>query len=264
MIAVSRESEFKLSLIPPLATSIRQRIARWGTPGWLSGTREQSGDMRVLRKIWVRVTLLAIVLSLLWVRFNPYRTRKPHTDKTIIDRAETSPLNRPGGGAAPADAYEVYAALYQAPMDEPLAFAEDSVTDIPQVNGSCLQPATAQERELTDAFTAANGQSHRWEQKFAIPQGYRLLSHEQAGQALGCLQAHAQDGNRCGQYRGIRHVRFLGVPGFDPSHTRALVSVVKMCGGYCGNGGIFEVEKAGGTWKRADTADFTRNCSWMY
>ncbi len=252
------------SLMPPWRLEIRQRMSRGGTLVWLFGTREQSGEMRVSRKIWVRVTLLAIVLALLWVRFNPYRTRKPHADKTIIDRAEKSPLNRPGGGAAPADTYEVYAALYQAPMDEPLAFAEDSVTDIPQVNGSCLQPSTAQERELTDAFTAANGQSHRWEQKFAIPQGYRMLPHDEAEEALGCLQAHTQDGDRCGKYKGIRHVRFLGVPGFDRSHTRALVSVVKMCGGYCGNGGIFEVEKAGGTWKRADTTDFTRNCSWMY
>jgi hypothetical protein len=37
-----------------------------------------------------------------------------------------------------------------------------------------------------------------------------------------------------------------------------------MCGPYCGNGGIFEVEKAGGTWRRGDTTDFTSNCSWMY
>jgi hypothetical protein len=59
-------------------------------------------------------------------------------------------------------------------------------------------------------------------------------------------------------------VRFLGVPGTNQNHTRALVSVVRMCGPYCGNGGIFEVEKTGGTWRRADASDFTRNCSWMY
>ena len=53
------------------------------------------------------------------------------------------PLNQSGGGPAPADAYEVYSALYQAPMQEPLAFAEDSVTDIPQVNGNCLRAGDA-------------------------------------------------------------------------------------------------------------------------
>jgi hypothetical protein len=59
-------------------------------------------------------------------------------------------------------------------------------------------------------------------------------------------------------------VRYLGVPGFDRAHTHALVSVVKMCGRYCGNGGIFEVEKEGKTWRRMDPTDFTRECSWMY
>ena len=80
------------------------------------------------------------------------------------------------------EAYEVYSALYQAPMQEPLVFSEDSLTDIPQVNGSCLKPRR-QEQEMTDAFVAANQQSHRWEQKFSIPQGYRLLSHNELAQA---------------------------------------------------------------------------------
>jgi hypothetical protein len=43
-----------------------------------------------------------------------------------------------------------------------------------------------------------------------------------------------------------------------------LVSVIKKCGRYCGSGGIFVAEKAGGTWRRAETTDFTRNCNWMY
>lgn len=220
--------------------------------------------MRMPGKIWIRVLLLIVIAVLLWVRFNPFRARKPTADKAIIDRAMTSPLNQPGGGVAPADTYEVYSALYEAPMDEPLVFAENSVTDIPQVNGSCLQPSTPQEHELTDAFTAANRQSHRWEQKFSIPQGYRLLSHDQAGQALGCLKTHAQGSAQCANYKDVRHVRYLGMPGFDRSHTRALVSVVKMCGGYCGSGGIFEVEKSGDTWKRSDNTAFVSNCSWMY
>ena len=97
------------------------------------------------------------------------------------------PLNQPGGGVAPAEAYEVYSALYQAPMHEQLVFAEDSETDIPQVNGSCLQPGSSQEKEMTDAFVAANQQSHRWEQKFSIPQGYRLLPHAEIAQAQTCL-----------------------------------------------------------------------------
>ena len=79
--------------------------------------------------------------------------------KPITDLGVTMPLNQAGGSPAPTEAYEVYSALYQAPMPEPLAFAEYSVTDIPQVNGSCLRPAAPQEHEMTDAFVAANQQS---------------------------------------------------------------------------------------------------------
>ena len=159
------------------------------------------------------------------------------------------PLNQPGGGVVPTEAYAVYSALYQAPMQEPLVFSEDSLTDIPQVNGSCLRPTTAQEHEMTDAFVAANQQTHRWEQKFSIPQGYRLLPHSELTQE---------------NYKQVRYVRLLGVPGFDHAHTRALVSIIKSCGHLCGSGGIFAVERMGGTWRRSATTDFTRDCSWMY
>ena len=153
------------------------------------------------------------------------------------------PLNQPGGGVVPSEAYEVYSALYQAPMQEPLVFSEDSLTDIPQVNGSCLRPTASQEQEMTDAFVAANQQSHRWEQKFSIPQGYRLLPHSELAQAQTCAATHGRDVASCESYKQLRYVRLLGVPGFDHAHTRALVSVIKSCGHLCGSGGIFAVEK---------------------
>jgi hypothetical protein len=215
-------------------------------------------------RLWFRVVLIVVLVALLWVRIGSRRHLEKPAGKAPADMSVISPLNRPGGGTAPADAYEIYSALYQAPAGEPLVFSDESVTDIPQVNGSCLKPSTAQEREMVDAFTAANQQSHRWEQKFTIPEGYRLLPRSEATEAQTCLETHGRDAARCESYKGIRHVRFLGVPGFDSGHTRALVSVVKMCGSFCGSGGIFEVEKTGSTWRRAETADFTRDCSWMY
>src|SRR5258708_255127 len=90
------------------------------------------------------------------------------------------------------------------------------------------------------------------------------LNQPAAGTAAACLESYGNDSAQCATYKNLGHVRFLGVPGLDRARTRALVSVVKMCGRYCGNGGIFEVEKAGATWRRADPTDFTRNCSWMY
>jgi hypothetical protein len=174
------------------------------------------------------------------------------------------PLNEPGGGPVSAEAYDVYSALYQAPMHEPLAFSAESFTDIPQVNGNCLRPATPLEQEMAAAFVAANQQNHRWEQKVSIPQGYRLLPRNKVAQAQICLATHDRESAACEDYKPLRYVRLLGVPGFDHAHTRALVSVIKSCGRLCGSGGIFAVEKTGGTWQRSQSTDFTRDCSWIY
>ena len=224
-----------------------------------------------------RTLWMGIVLVILVVAIASLRTRRRHhapegakstvaplTRSTIPDRSITNPLNQPGGGPAPDPAYAIYSGLYQDPVGEPLVFAEDSVTDIPQLNGSCLQPSTVEERELTADFEAANRQSHHWEQKFTIAQPYQMLTRAQASQAQTCRDTHFQDAAQCDRYRQIRHVRFLGVPGIDSARTHALVSVVKMCGSFCGSGGIFEAEKSAGTWRRAEASDFTRNCSWTY
>jgi hypothetical protein len=212
-------------------------------------------------RVWWRVGLIAVVVMLVawWLRTSSmHRANKP------TDLGLTRPLNQPGGGPAPDDAYEVYSDLYQTPMQEPLAFAEDSAIDIPQVNGSCLRPKASPEHEMTDAFVAANQQVHRWQQKFSIAQGYRLLSASELAQAQTCLAVHARGGARCADYKQLRYVRLLGVPGFNQAHTRALVSVIKSCGDFCGSGGIFAVEKKNGAWQRSATTDFTRDCSWIY
>jgi hypothetical protein len=223
-----------------------------------------------MQQIWAHKTLIALVVAatmvalLLWLQMRMPHHPTPPTHKPIPDLSSTNPLNQPNGGPAPIDAYEIYSDLYQAPADEPLVFSEDSVTDIPQLNGSCLKPATPQERELADAFNLANQHSRRWQKLFNIPQGYQLISRTQVSIAQTCIETHHQDATLCAPYKNLRHVRFLGVPGFDRAHTHALVSVVKMCGDFCGSGGVFEVEKSGDTWRRSDPSDFTRECSWMY
>jgi hypothetical protein len=219
--------------------------------------------MRLTPRLGIRLVLVFILLGLLWLRLVPRLMRRSHL-RAVNDLAVTSPLNQPGGGPAPAEAYPVYSALYQSPTDEPLAFSAVSQTDIPQVGTSCLKPSTPEERALADAFQSANAQSHAWQQQFAIRQGYRLLSPAEAAQVRACLQSHDRTSSACAPYSQIRHVRFLGVPGFDPAHTHALVSVIKSCGGFCGSGGIFEVEKSGDAWQRSPATDFTRDCSWAY
>src|ERR1700739_3969984 len=108
--------------------------------------------MRISWRLWLRIILIVVILVLAWTRFVWHRHPAAPATKPITDLAATSPLNQPGGEPAPADAYEIYSDLYHAPMQEPLVFAENSVTDIPQVNGNCLKPSTSEEREITDAF----------------------------------------------------------------------------------------------------------------
>lgn len=220
--------------------------------------------MRLSPRLGFRLGLIAIAVVIILVRLVPRHRAYAPTRPSIPDLSTTNPLNQPGGGPAPAEAYAVYSALYQAPSDEPLVFTAESRTDIPQVGGSCLKPTTADEHAMADAFVAANQQSHLWEQKFAIPQGYSVLSPADAAQAQVCLQSHDQTSAHCANYKQVRHLRFLGDPGFDANHTHALVSVIKSCGGFCGSGGIFAVEKRGSAWVRSDTTDFTRDCSWAY
>ena len=215
--------------------------------------------MHISRWIWLVVVLVAG--TLLWL-VNSLRRAK--TPTPITDVGATMPLNQLGGGVVPTEAYAVYFALYQAPMQEPLVFSEDSLTDIPQVNGSCLRPAAPKEQEMADAFVAANQQTHRWEKKFSIPQGYQLLPSTELAQAQTCAATHGRDVASCEAYKQLRYVRLLGVPGFDHAQDRALVAVIKSCGQFCGSGGIFAVEKKAGAWQRSATTDFTRDCSWIY
>lgn len=220
--------------------------------------------MRLTARLGFRIILVLAAVAILCLRLIPRHHSRPASAPPVPDLSATSPLNQPGSAPVPAEAYEVYSALYQQHSDEPLVFSEKSVTDIPQVGGSCLKPTNPGEQELTDAFVGANRQSRRWESKLLIPQGYRLLSAADAAQAQSCLETHGAVAAQCATYKDVRHIRFLGVPGFDHSHTHALVSVIRMCGGFCGSGGIFEVEKSGSTWQRSETTDFTRDCSWAY
>lgn len=214
---------------------------------------------------WIlRIVLVAAAAAVLFVRLIPHGRVHPDHTSTVADLSQTSPLNQPGGGPAPQEAYPVYSALYAAGEDEPLVFASQSQTDIPQVGASCLKPSTAEQRAMAQAFVAANRESHTWQPQFTISQGYRVLAPGEVAQVRSCLATGGHDAAACDRYKGVRHVRFLGVPGFDPNHTHALVSVIKNCGGFCGSGGLFEVEKSGATWRRVPTTDFTRDCSWIY
>jgi hypothetical protein len=224
--------------------------------------------MRLTPRLGIRLVLVIVALCLLWFRLVPRLMRRRHAhgaDNVVL----TTSLNQPSSEPAPAEAYAIYSALYQAPppgpANEPLVFAKESRTEIPQiVNGSCLRPSSKGERDLAAAFDAANAHSREWQEQFDIPAGYRLLSSGEVDRVFACFGRHDRTSAQCSAYAQVQHVRYLGVPGLDASGTHALVSVIKSCGAQCGGGGIFEVEKDGATWKRIQETDFTRDCSWVY
>ena len=180
-----------------------------------------------------------------------------------MDRAVAEPLNQPGGGPLAEQAYTIYSDLYREPSGEPLAFAARTQTDIPQLDGSCLKPSTPGERQMVDAFEAANRHSHPVTQHFQIDAGYRVLDEKKASWAAYCIQAHFP-GKECEEFKDLKHVRWLGAPGVAPDGEHALVSVIRRCGQYCGVGGIFVAEKKDGHWRHAETGPLTKECSWMY
>ena len=203
---------------------------------------------------------LALVLMLLLAL--PSACRK-HDENAPPDLGQTSPLNQPGGPPATAEAYALYSSLYRITTGEPLAFAAYSATDIPQVDGMCLKPTNDEEKQMTDAFQVANRQTHSWQRNFSLKQGYALLSRKETEAALRCVQQRGE-GMGCDKYHGLKVVRFLGMPGFNADHTRALVSVIKSCGSDCGSGGIFLARKTAAGWDHEDPTPFTQNCSWAY
>jgi hypothetical protein len=227
--------------------------------------------VRLTPRLTLRIFLLLVAIVVFALRLMPRGSRGfgAHAPASRNDLSVTSPLNQPGGGPAPAEAYTIYSSLYQAPsptpIDEPLVFAKNSQTDIPQIaGGSCLRPANEEERKLSAGFDAANAQSREWQQQFNIPAGYRLLSPAEINQAEDCFARRDLKSPQCAAWAQVRHIRYLGVPALDASGTHALVSVMKTCGNQCGGGGIFEVEKDGASWKRMPETDFTRDCSWVY
>ena len=116
---------------------------------------------------------------------------------------------------------------------------------------------------MVSYFESANHQKHRWERRFAVGV-YQLIPQPETDRIKSCLDTARATDRPCAAYPGVRHVRYLGIPGFNQGHSRAIVSVIRMCGADCGSGGIFEVKNEGGHWLRAESTAFTSDCSWMY
>ena len=150
--------------------------------------------MRLSWRLGLRVVLTLVVLALAWRWIGLRWDARSSATRPVTDLAATMPMNQSGGGVAPADAYEVYSALYQAPMDEPLAFRRIRSPIFRRWMAVALSRRRRMEREMTDAFVAANRQSHRWEQKFSIRRATSCYHRSELMQVRSCLATHGRDG----------------------------------------------------------------------
>ena len=153
-----------------------------------------------MRRKWIWSVAAVAAIAMLVVRLVWHRGYRGEMHAPVADLSLTSPLNQPGGDPAPSDAYDVYSALYQDPSPEPLVFVDVSETDIPQVDGSCLRPTSPEEHEMSDAFAAANRQSHHWLPRFRIAQGYVLISGSEAALVRSCMDGHFANADQCGRF----------------------------------------------------------------
>ena len=145
----------------------------------------------------------------------------------------------------------IYSALYQEKSNEPLAFANYTSTEQSATGRKLPETGAPYERGMAEAFEAANKQSHPWEQKFATAQGYRLLTARETNEAMECLEANSEAGEKaaalpqCAAYKDTAPRAVPGragvqcgphaSAGFDHSQMRAVLRRRR----------IFEVEKTG-------------------
>jgi hypothetical protein len=152
------------------------------------------------------------------------------------------------------DAYELYSFI--------LKSANAIAIDVgAQTNRTCIQPRSQEARAMAAELDRLANQKYAWEARFKLGHEYQLLSGEEIKKAFSPCLTGPSDPVPCPESK-ITEVWHLSAPGFNPDHTRALVSVSRLCGGLCGEGSIRVYRKTVDGWKREDD-DFA-TCVWIY
>jgi len=129
----------------------------------------------------------------------------------------------------------------------------------------CLKPRNREDQSLIDNFVEVNQKQRRWEARFDFGRPYKMLDAAGESVVQNCIMSsHRPDGPKCPTpFAKIRFIRYLSVPGFNRSRTRALISTSRVCGGYCGNGGMAVYRRTDRSWQMGKSS-FANGCAWVY
>jgi hypothetical protein len=157
--------------------------------------------------------------------------------------------------------YSLYSAIYRSQTSSerlgiaatPLSFPRDL---------ACLRPSTPEERQMVEGATNQVVGSVQWKREFDFGRAYTLIPAIEVNKAIDCIQFSRRDSAAgCEPYAKLKYVRILSIPVFNKDHTRVLVATSRVCGGLCGNGGVFVYRKTaqGWEWEKNSFA----GCHWV-
>jgi hypothetical protein len=170
--------------------------------------------------------------------------------------------NATSGDPLTPEAYSLYSAIYRSGSAEllgiaasPLPFKDSSL--------SCLKPSTPEEREMVKAAKNQVVGRVEWKRQFDFGRAYILIPAAETNKAIDCIQFATRSGalTECDPYVKLQYVRFLSIPIFNRDHTRALVAASRVCGGVCGDGGVFVYRKTRDGWEFEK--DSFAKCHWV-
>lgn len=169
-----------------------------------------------------------------------------------------------------AEAYNIYAVLL--PQDWTSRVAKASCLAIEQQtnrfphepsNSTCIvlnEESKKDWQEVIDDYLKNNQFPRLLARKFPLEKPYELLTPAQVSAVI--TGKKAEDGwtaldMRCRNYGGLIE---LSAVGFNRAKDRAIVYMGHWCGGLCGGGTHYFLEKKNGKWARANVA--ARKCFW--
>jgi hypothetical protein len=176
----------------------------------------------------------------------PPPPRSPWAELSLPDRAGT-PVKTVLGDA---ETYAVYAAVLES---------------VKNSGDKPIKSVSIRDETESDPFCGYSKHSKQ------LPNEWQSLwpAYEQANASIRTLRRDAHLGLPYVLVKFEDSLRYQSFPsntlhvmsavGFDPSRTRAMVTVQHKCGLHCAGGGLYLLLKEHGRWVRADIP----SCSWM-
>ena len=156
------------------------------------------------------------------------------------------------------DAYEIYSLVL--PEQEAYTFAkgaliiqEETVWWNPLGDYGVTPEAATRFKDAIADYKRLNSEQWLLQRRFQIEKPYEIVSSDG-------IRAAFREGGWDGfdkRYPNSRAYIIMSAVGFNKDKTQAIVYIATRCGGLCGRGGFYVLEKINGKWK------YVRGCCWV-